>query len=177
MAGAPKHFAEVRQGLAMTDEEVEAWNMEIAESETRHNAKMEKIYHGRRLLDKLVMPEYVATANKYSHLPSGLRFTLWEQRFNYEKNLEEEQAKAKAKVEANANAKAQAKAKIKKFINLKRRPEERSSTWQTRQQEHDDQVLRAMLAADPSIPRIPDEDLELLGICCPASSSQPKGSE
>ena len=136
---------------------------------------MEKIYHGRRLLDKLVMPEDVATANKYSHLPRGLRFILWEQRFNHEKNLEEEQAKAKAKAKAKVNAKA--KAKIKKFINLKRRQDERSSTWQARQHKHDDQVLRAMLAADPSIPRTPDEDPELPGIRCPGSSSQPKGCE
>ena len=164
MAGAA--FSNQGLSLAMTDSAIDAWNHEVEQAEARHMSLIDKVNRG--LLAKLVMPEDVLIQQKYGYMPKMVQQILWEESHGYGSFAGER---------ANANARAKAKTKIKKGIQLKRRPFERAITWHKRQQARDDERLRAMLTADPTIPRTPDQNLELPGLRCPASSSYSSSSK
>ena len=161
MAGAA--FTNQSLSLDMTDADIDAWNNELVQAEARHKAFEDKLSSG--LLAKLVMPEDVIIQEKYSDMPKMLQKMLWEESHGYGSFAEE-----------LASTNASAKTEVKKAIDLKRRPFERAITWHKRQQARDDARLKAMLAADPTIPRTPDQALDLPGLRCPASASASSSS-
>ena len=141
-------------GTLFTDAEVLAWNEECDKieqaRERREMAAEERMQ--KNLLSRLVMPEDVVIWGKYKDLPRFVFKNMWEEGMGLIKTPGVKQLKLKRKV-------------------IRRRPEERWSTFWRRVKEADEEYVKAALQADPTIPRTPPSPPSPGLRCLPSSMS------